>query len=209
MNNMGLRRRTDASNRKSPIIAFSEILAAAMKEVHIPLTEEGIPAVSPQFDHYRSTIVAPDHLLAGLATNVIDLCFKHLPNKYRRKQIDHMICHALKYKNLVEQAHVLPISGTFSVLFCAIPVFKEVSNSIPTTDEMNSNDHDIFIDSFKLMRKSSLLTSTTYWYQTEGIDDYMDVVLFSRNEGASYIFELQNMCSSYIKICDEICRSNL
>lgn len=51
---------------------------------NIPKNEHGIPVVPGRFDPYLSCVLAPDHLMQGLAKSMIKLCVRVLHIEYRK-----------------------------------------------------------------------------------------------------------------------------
>jgi hypothetical protein len=65
----------DFDEKNYPLHALSVALRAARD--NIPITSCGLPVVLGLFDPYRSAIVAPDHLLFGMAQDVLRAMLKH------------------------------------------------------------------------------------------------------------------------------------
>ena len=118
----------------SPLIALFKALSKANVSVDTPLTEHGMPVVHSTFDPYRSVFVSPDHLLSGLAINVLTVAFRQLPDRRWRAAFDRLICGNLRSNCLIQQQrvynlktslpHTTSISGTFCILHVATAIFE-------------------------------------------------------------------------------------
>ena len=82
----------DATVDSLPLHALSTALSEVFQKV--PRSSTGLPVVSCSFDPYRSSFVAPDHLLSGLARNIISAACTLL-SKSLRIAVNHLICTSL------------------------------------------------------------------------------------------------------------------
>lgn len=122
----------------SPLFTLRSSLMEAARTAVIPLTENGVPVVKPIFDPYRSTLISPDHLLAGIAINILTVGFLLLPNDHYRQLADLFLCDALDKNSVIKQNKVYSlddkklysttISGTFCILVFSGAVFTELSH---------------------------------------------------------------------------------
>lgn len=103
-------------------------------EATIPVNVDGDRVVNGQFDAFRSNVVAPDHLLTGLAKNVLDAVHKYLSSQDSRRHVDVYICCALRDNGLIIQKQVfnhekkklysMGLSSIFRVLLVSVPVVQ-------------------------------------------------------------------------------------
>lgn len=175
------------------------------------MTDRGEPFVSGLFDAYRSSIVAPDHLLTGLAKNIVTLCFYLLPETELRSQVDLMICSALSENGLVAQSsvynererklHSMSLSGTFCLLLVSVPVFKNVF-------ETCTNEGDLRLLAVQLMETLQKLVGMTYWWPKREVHGVLKLAYFNRNGRESYFRDLQNLSSDYVRNVHNLCKES-
>ena len=96
----------------------------------VPTNEEGIPVVPCQFDPYRSAVVAPDHLLSGLAQDVMNATIT-AATPLIRKVAEAVVLNTLRMFGLSSQNQVfgqnyllsMNMSDIFAVLVVAPQAF--------------------------------------------------------------------------------------
>ncbi len=74
-----LRRGTNKRCEEMPLHSFRSAMRSARK--HVPTTAGGTPIISSDFDPYRGSFMAPDHLLTGHFRDCLSLGLKLLPSK--------------------------------------------------------------------------------------------------------------------------------
>lgn len=67
------------------------------------MNDEDVPVASGLFDSYRANIVAPDHLLSGLALNILYCFIEVMPTAHFREAVNVALVNALKRNGLVYQ----------------------------------------------------------------------------------------------------------
>ena len=218
LNALGLNGNDDAARKASPFVSFSRDLKNAFQKTTIPMTEHNVPVVNPKFDPYRSMLVAPDHLLAGNAINILTLAFKSLPTATRRNQVDGLICSLLRTNRLVPETRIYnsstssmytaSISATFSILLIASPVFKEVVDNLSCPQEISNVSKRALFLIVQNLSLFSKLVSKTYWYQKLHVDGLDQVERYNREDGTAHMADLERHCKMYIQNCNNLCRSS-
>ena len=127
LNLIGLKPSEGLCNEMSSLFAFVQALRKKSSESPPPLTEHGIEVVNPIFDPYRSCFFSPDHLLSGLAINILNTIFRLLPSAELRTYAGNLVCDALKSNRLIEQqqVHSMSLQGVFSVLLFSHASFTQ------------------------------------------------------------------------------------
>ena len=216
LNALGLSGNDEANRKASPFITFSQELKKALQTCRIPLTENNIPVVNPKFDSYQSMVVAPDHLLAGNAINILNLAFKSLPSTTRRKHVDALICLSLRTNNLLKESRIYnfsasnmyttSISSTFCILLVASLVFTEVVKDLRCPQELSNSSKNALDGIVQNLNLFSELVSKTYWYPKLAVDGLAAVKAFNCENGTAHIAELEHSCIKYIRNINELCR---
>lgn len=78
------------SSESTPLLSLARALQICAAQ--IPLNTKGELVVGGLFHPYRSAVVAPDHLLKGIATDVLLFSFRLLRGKEDRKRMDVLLC---------------------------------------------------------------------------------------------------------------------
>jgi hypothetical protein len=99
---LGFQSDFDAS--KYPFRALSESLTEARQDV--PLTDRNEPVVPAYFNPYRSCLIAPDHLLFGLAQDVLRAAIS-LFSPSARRVADALMRTSLLNSNLGNQKQII------------------------------------------------------------------------------------------------------
>jgi hypothetical protein len=125
-----------------PLHALSDALCAA--RMHVPLTEGGLPVVPAVFDPYRSSMVAPDHLLFGLAQDVIRATIAVCTPRARRIA-DVLMTSSLRNNKLGKQSQIINpssasvnsmgMSDMFAVLLVAPVCFESAMHLEGSTEQ--------------------------------------------------------------------------
>ena len=117
------------------------------KRSAMPYTSTGRRVNYPAFDSHLSSIVAPDHLLTGLAKNVLTLCLRMVTAAGRRRKLERQIIDSANRNGLPVHGSVLTVdkstktlsigsvtmSSTYVVLLFAAPLFSaEECSACPT-----------------------------------------------------------------------------
>lgn len=103
-------------------------LAAELRKVSswIPNTFDCFPVVKGYFGLYLYSVVAPDHLLAGIVRSSIDICFLQLEDKERKQKMYIMIAvsmhvfgiksHPFTFNGSLKGTNRLLLSTVYAVL---------------------------------------------------------------------------------------------
>lgn len=190
---------------ESPMFLLHEKLSQAQSSGKIPLASCGHQLFDASFDPYRSVLVAPDHLLAGNAINIMTTCFLLLHSKRDILRVDAKICDGLRRNSLVTQAKIYDtknnklystsISGTFCTLVVASRVFEDECAALQNSSTgAISNTSELFPEAVKALGLFDVLVTKTYWYPKLHVDGYQAVKLFNSGEGFDHMQEQQRIC---------------
>ena len=173
-------------NKNSPLLSFAEELSKVRSD--IPLTLDGEPVVPGVFDPYRGNIVAPDHLLSGVAQDMLTLCFALLPNDSSRKEMDGSICEALAENGLYRQRSVYSAKGKglhtmrLSDLFCVLCVSLGVFRAYVHCSKESRGIQQKTLETLGLLHS---LVGLTYWWPIAGVHAPQHVRNFQRDDRES------------------------
>jgi len=218
----------DASTdtKKSPLFSLHSALNEAFRTTPRPFFSDGSILPYPHFDPYRSCLVAPDHLLSGIAKNVLNMAFVLLPREYQVLADIH-ICNALRTNGLVAQHRIfspaacsmysMSISGLFSTLSIAPEVFTDLCYTIRANTNSNSSDAHpttaLSFDSAAIHEKGTAVLSTyrqlvanTYWYPSLQTDGVGCVQMYNENAGEYWQHALLRTAEDFLTKSDMLCR---
>ncbi|PXF42873.1 hypothetical protein BWQ96_07381 [Gracilariopsis chorda] len=197
-NRLGMRSNESFSDSSAPLVAFQRELERKRDEISNSMG--GLPVVSGLFDSYRSNVLAPDHLLTGLAKNVLEACFAALGSRDARLKADVSLCSALRDNGLIRQTsvynvkekklHSMTLSGTYCLLLVAAAVFPRWLRGL--NDEL-----------CELLEDLQQLVGITFWWPTMEDDGQEACDYVWAREGASYMEELQTLSKGYIAKVDK------
>ena len=111
LNLIGLKPTTGTCSDMSSLFAFAHSLEEKRKQTPPPLTSDGVPVVDALFDPYRSCFISPDHLLSGLAINILSATFFLLPDDDCLSYADQSIWGELKANGLILQRKVYSVKN--------------------------------------------------------------------------------------------------
>ncbi len=174
---------------------------------NIPLIDQNVPVVSGFFDSYKNNAVAPDHLLAGLAKNILNICFNVLEHTSSKGKAEKMICSALSFNGLPKERsiysmnnkslHSMSMSSTFAILLVSSKIFPLFSQG--ERSAMKG-------EAFALLSLLKGLVSLTYWWPNAKIDgkSYVDDLL--KDGRQKYYAHLQTKSKHYIEKVNAFCK---
>jgi hypothetical protein len=120
--------------------------------MHVPLTEGGLPVVPAVFDPYRSSMIAPDHLLFGLAQDVIRATIAVYTPRARRIA-DVLMTFSLRNYKLGKQSQIINpssasvnsmgMSDMFAVLLVAPVCFERAMHLEGSTEQGSTRKRGI------------------------------------------------------------------
>ena len=161
-------------------------------------------------------LVAPDHLLAGNAINILTTCFLLIQSPESIRRIDARLCKSLKSNLLVKQGSIYDfknkklyntsISGTFSILLVAGRIFSDEFGTRSTTHRLTLQPLSALQEAVNVLGMLEDLISRTYWYPKINVDGYKAVKNFNRGKGFDRLKELMDYSCEYVKACDRLCR---
>ena len=130
-----------------PFHVLSTSLEAVQEEV--PKTENGVSVVPAIFDPYRSAVIAPDHLLSGLAQDVLNACISAASPRIR-EVAELQILGALKKFRMGRQNRLfgtnnllsMNMSDIFSVLLIAPMAFENAARMMDGKGEGHREKFD-------------------------------------------------------------------
>ena len=206
-NRLGMKGSDKINDESAPLLALQRELERVRAD--IPSTREGKRVVSGRFEAYRCNVVAPDHLLAGLAKNIIEVFF-HVINRQGdavafRTKADIAICGALRDNGLKKQSSVfsskhklnnMTLSGVFCALLVCVPVFKQL---------LPENRSEETAEVLDLLTQLQKLVAWTYWWPSEAADGASDYVYVTRDNGGHYHADLPEMAEKYVADANTFC----
>ena len=205
---LGIQR--DATVDSLPLHTLSSALAASKDA--IPRTSCGLPVVPFELDPYCSSFVAPDHLLAGLASDIISAACVPLPRPLR-DSVNNLICRALASSTLPRERsifcgtgnmHSMPLSNVLSVLLVA-PFAS--SSAIAVWNRASCARKENTVDpaavfAVDLLQMFHSLVANTYATSRYSFDISLDM-------GDAHIDELLQKAKQYFRGVDELCTMSL
>ena len=199
-----------AEQRDLPLHELSVALAAVRKDV--PLTASGHPVVPSLFDPYQSSMVAPDHLLCGMAQDVLNAILVVCPPDVRR-HAEILILDALRSYNMIRQNRIfsasppalltMGMSERFAVLLVAPTAFECARNAsassafrskAPSSTSSPSNPHPVL----DLLRKFQALVSETHFWPELQVDGTAALQEFNKNNGQDRLDALFQYACEYV-----------
>lgn len=109
-----------------PLLELQKALYRFHGQISTNTADERV--VSCLFDEYSSTVVAPDHLITVLASNILNFCFRPVPSYHLRATYELLLCSNLRKNGLISQRQVYNRekkalhSTTFSASYCRLAV---------------------------------------------------------------------------------------
>jgi hypothetical protein len=221
---LGLKQFMDESH--CPLHALSNALDDCRSKV--PLTDSGVPVVPAVFDPYRSSMVAPDHLLVGLARDVINATLCMCSPRIRRNA-ESLMRDALRDHNLGMQSelisiqkavlHTMNLSEVYAVLLVAPYCFRSSLNLKPggTNDGRSSTEPACKIprightalEQIKrlvlLIERFQTLVSETQYRPRVHVDGLQAVLEFNEGDGKTRLDRLFNLACGYISELHHVC----
>ena len=171
------------------------------------------------FDRYRSMFVAPYHLSAGIAIDVLTVAFKVMPTPIHRREAELLISQVLRlngpptetkmYKEGKSGVHTITISRTFRILLLSAPVFNGMKKRINSRQESTEHCKMETIQYVALLELFSKLVGETYWYPKYSVDGGSALVDFNKKGGTNHMSKLEGMTKRYINMCNMLCRRNV
>ena len=202
-NFLGMKPTSHVTDRSCPLLALQTRLSSVQSD--IPLNSEGMRVVPAMFDAYLSNLIAPDHLLTGLARNIIDLCFRFLTPVVRIKA-DIFICAALADNGLIRersiyngkkvQLHSTSLSPVYCVLLVSPPV---LTNFLKEEDDAAKK-------ALRLLEHLKELVAMTNWNPSVESDGEAAYNMLRIEDGKAYVASLQAMAAQYVSAVDSFCR---
>jgi len=225
---LGLKPTTETNDL--PLHELSVALDAARKDV--PLTASGHPVVPALFDPYQSSMVAPDHLLCGMAQDVLNAVLLVCSPAVRR-HAEVLILDALRAYNMLRQNRVfshsppalltMGMSERFAVLLVAPIAFEcawnasgSLASAGPQQKPAKSGPRSkaltllvlpsIHHPVLGLLKKFQRLVSDTHFWPDLLLDGTEAVHEFNRNNGQDRLDALFKKACEYVKDLYEACK---
>ena len=177
----------------------------------VPKTDGGKPVVPCLFDCYRSTAVAPDHLVMGLARNLCDTILKLL-TPIVRVASEGLIKEVLRCEGLASQEslfnhekrvlHSMSISAIFAFVLVAPSCFRA---ALSITGEKET--HTDALSVIDLFEKFSLLVAEAYFFPAAEVDGNGTVLEHNEDYGMKHIWNLRRKAVDYLNDLDTTYRN--
>ena len=188
---------------------FGARLSTAVGEV--PKTDTGKPVVPCVFDCYRSTAVAPDHLVLGLANNLCDTILKLIPRNVREVS-ELIMLDMLRRGDLPIQSHLInhekrvlhsmSISAMFAFVLVAPSSFRA---GIHICEETGKSAHALSVVS--LFEEFRCLVADVYFFPEAAVDGVNAVMRHNDKDGMNRVWALRERAIQYLNKLDGIYRT--
>ena len=208
LNDVGLKRLSAEEIAKLPLHLLSDKLQDA--QPRIPLTRDLVPVVQTVFDPYQSYIIAPSHVLYGLAKNILEANIR-MCSPLQRKQVDSLIfrvlssCGSTSEHSLinVEKAKLnnATISNTFAVLIIAPWAFRTVlylDHSV--VSDRPEDTHELLLHALYKFRELYAEATFIPLKERDGAQ-----AMESMNDSQSYFSFLKGLCVRYVDLANQLC----
>ena len=137
---LGLSTHSPEAVSKLPGVMLSELARDARTELD---DSPGTYALDLMFDHAKSIPALPDHVLSGLISNLMHVCFGSLRNDEERKRVETLVVEAANANGVCVKRHVLAwkktrrelryfgvasnsMSSWFSILLVSSVIFTDI-----------------------------------------------------------------------------------
>ena len=201
-NFLGMKPKSHVTDRSCPLLALQRRLSSVQSD--IPLNSEGMRVVPAMFDAYLSNLIAPDHLLTGLARNIIDLCFRLLTPAVRIK-VDISICAALADNGLIRERSIYNgkkvklHSTSLSTVYCVLLVCP------PVLTNFVKEEDDAAKEALRLLEHLKDLVAMTNWNPSVDCEGEEAYNMLRIECGRAYVASLQAMAARYVSAVNSFC----
>ena len=172
--------------------------------------------VHPYFDPYRSLLVAPDHLLFGLAKDSINAVLSVLPDNsyvtaFELAARSYLIDARLKTQKAIVNKYTktlstISISEVFPLLMISEEAFRTafmIVNCSPRED--NWKITTVCLRAVGLIGSLARICARI-WFRPRLFEDGIDVIRrFNANHGVSYLRETQAQVEVHIRLMRDVC----
>ncbi len=110
--NIGLKTTCTSTAATLPLIHFTSLIRESIMQFPPDDDLSSSSVVPTHFDSHLSTAVAPDHLLSGLIANVLEACFRSLPDNESRIVVERYILQSAVDNSLPTEGRLLRFSKT-------------------------------------------------------------------------------------------------
>lgn len=187
--------------RLYPMVALAQELAKVHN--HVPKNTDGVPVVSAIFDTYSNNFVAPDHLLTGIAHDLLTVCFESLDSDEVRQGVSAEICASLAENGLPTQLslinkdtkiHGMSMTATFCVLMTSSVIFSRLFRNKQRT-------------CVTLIRMFQNIVAEVYWWPSLNVDGRAAVAYATDRDGTKYYSALHRLVSEFNNTLESLSRS--
>ena len=177
----------------------------------VPTNEEGVPVVPCQFDPYRSAVVAPDHLLSGLAQDVMNATIT-AATPVLRNVAETVLLNTLRMFCLSSQSQVFGqnylLSMNMSDIFAVLVVAPQAFYSAFRIVIGNSWDgYEKLERILRLLKKFQMVVASIRFIPTWWIDGLESTRRFEAENGGRHDHILA-LVSDYMKELHEVCKKD-
>ena len=168
------------------------------------LEQEKHPLQGYTFDAYCSSIVAPDHLITGLITNLLDACFDDIRTPEDLRRLDLALRDALNIVGVVGQRCLLNFSTRrlysmkMSTKYALLTVLPPVLRSIGL---------DKSLTCFPLIVNLNKLSSLLFWWPRLIIDGHDAVNFVHGADKRAYHSKVYHITLCYLQEVKRVCAS--
>jgi hypothetical protein len=200
-------------------------LSKALEEVRhrVPLTELGLPVVPAALDPYQSCFVAPDHLLSGLAIDVINTVLATATTEVRsiaealiRDSVGHSC--SMKRQNRFFASSPpsllsMTLSGVFAVLVVAPQAFRNAyaiakSRGVAASRKRPRGSSALAEDAIALLQQYKDLVAEAHFLPSAEIDGDEAVLAFNARGGKKRMERLYGLACDYLRALNRMCTAS-
>ena len=195
----GMTSTSDENASDIPTVYMSNKLLE--KRAKIPNTNEGTPVVSHLFESSRSISVAPDHLITGLISNLIEMCLHSLPSVAEIWKFQSFVLSTSAENNLpMEGSFVLITDNSFRgistlsmstlyvLLLCSTAYFRTPLSPV-----------DGNVRPFSMCKTLQDYVSLFYYWPTKYYDLDNEIDSVRGDNGHKYLSSLHTLSQSFVE----------
>ncbi len=205
--------KSEIINSAKVLLDFSSALFSA--KGRIPRTMDGSPVVPYNFDPYRASFIAPDHLLTGHFRDCMSLAIKLLPSKEYRQTFEKFTLGFLKEAMLPTQNRLvdyerkalfqMSMTELYALSTVAYTALTAACNCHTLRSSVGSLLHPKCTEAICLVRSCAQVISNLWFYPIFAFDGAGHTQSFELDNGEKQLSILQRMISSHLDKVQSIC----
>ena len=181
-----------------PLIKLSERMSSAASR---DATARGCPVPYSMFDAYSRTVVAPDHLITGLATNLIECCFDQVRSVHDVKRLDLYLRSGMRDVGFEGQLSLFNVktkrlySMSMSAKYCLLLILPYALQSTGNKD----------IVCYHLTELLHQISALVFWWPAVSTDGREAFSLVHGEDQSMYHATILGLVKEYIMEIDILC----